>query len=63
MASNPRWATYMKDADRFVSPYQDLENPHKVLKQYMADAGFEQIHCETRDRVFVFDGIDILSGE
>ncbi|XP_026465527.1 juvenile hormone acid O-methyltransferase-like [Ctenocephalides felis] len=61
MASNPRWAPYMKDADRFVSPYQDIENPHKLLKQHLTDAGFEQIHCETRDRVFVFDGIDILS--
>ncbi|XP_059609466.1 juvenile hormone acid O-methyltransferase [Phlebotomus argentipes] len=60
MARSKRWASYMTDVHKFVSPYQHSKKPAEEFWNLMYAAGFTEIRIELKDNFFVYDGIDIL---
>ncbi|GAB0100130.1 Juvenile hormone acid O-methyltransferase [Sergentomyia squamirostris] len=60
MARNKKWAPYMTDVHKFVSPYQHSEKPVEEFWDLMYSAGFIDIRIELKENFFTYDGIDIL---
>ncbi|XP_022905522.1 juvenile hormone acid O-methyltransferase-like [Onthophagus taurus] len=58
LSKNNRWAQYMKDVKKYLSPYHNLEDPEKELHKVMADVGFKVKKCELVDRTFIFHDLE-----
>ncbi|CRK86582.1 CLUMA_CG000045, isoform A [Clunio marinus] len=55
-----KYATYMNDVKQFVSPYHFEKEPLEVFSKKLYDVGFNIIHIDIRDQVFIFDDIELL---
>lgn len=60
MSQNKKWAKYMTDVDRFISPYQYSKNPADQFSELLHANGFSNYRVEIREKYFVFEGIDLL---
>ncbi|XP_071453967.1 juvenile hormone acid O-methyltransferase [Hetaerina americana] len=60
MAAVSRWSKYTKDYENYISPYHHSKTPSQDLKTLLSDVGFHVAYCETRERIFVFDGLPQL---
>lgn len=60
MSQSPKWAQYMTDVDKFISPYQYSEAPADEFGALMYAAGFTEYSVELREQLFIFEGVDIL---
>ncbi|CAO1315914.1 unnamed protein product [Diamesa serratosioi] len=55
-----KYMNYMSDVNDFISPYHFEEKPLDVINKYLDDAGFKTFHVENRDKVFIYDDIELL---
>lgn len=55
-----KYAQYMGDVERFVSPYHFEEKPLEVFSEKLYDVGFKIFHIEIRDQIFIFDNVELL---
>uniref|UniRef100_P0DY82 4-vinylphenol methyltransferase 2 n=2 Tax=Locusta migratoria TaxID=7004 RepID=4VMT2_LOCMI len=46
MAKEPRWALYMQDVEKFVSPYQHSEDPVGEFRLLLESEGFQVLRCD-----------------
>lgn len=49
LAQDIRYASYIPDEIRNISPYQHSVDPRKELKELLQKFGFKVIHCSLRD--------------
>lgn len=63
LAKSMKWAKYMNDVNRFISPYQYSKNPVEEFGKMLGLAGFAEHTVVVRDKLFVYDGLDILKSE
>lgn len=55
-----RWSKYMVDVDRFISPYQYSKKPADEFGRLLHANGFTEYSVEVREKLFVFEGVDLL---
>lgn len=60
MSLSKKWAKYMTDVDRFISPYQNSKNPADQFGKLLYSSGFTEYSVDIREKFFVFEGIDLL---
>lgn len=60
LSQSKKWAKYMTDVDRFISPYQYSKNPADEFGQLLYSNGFTEYSVEVREKYFVFEGVDLL---
>lgn len=58
-----RWAPYMMDVARFISPYQNAARPAEEMGGVLYETGFSEYSVQVLDRVFVYDGLEVLRSE
>lgn len=55
-----KYAQYMGDVERFVSPYHKSLKPLEAFSEKLYDVGFKIFHIEIRDQIFIFDNVELL---
>lgn len=60
MSLSKKWSKYMTDVDLFISPYQNSKNPADQFGKLLNSMGFTEYSVEIREKLFVFEGIDLL---
>lgn len=63
LSMDKKWAPYMTDVNRFISPYQYSANPADDFGSILYGAGFTEYSVVVREKLFVYDGIDVLKSE
>lgn len=63
MSQTIKWAHYMADVNRYISPYQYSINPINELEKTLLSVGFSDYQVTARDKMFIFDGLDILKSK
>lgn len=63
MSQTIRWSSYMADVNRYISPYQYSIDPIKELEKTLMAVGFTDYQVAVRDKMFIFDGLDILKSK
>lgn len=58
-----RWSPYMQDVKRYISPYQYSASPADELGGVLYAAGFGEYSVQVLERVFVYEGLDVLRSE
>nr|UKF18817.1 juvenile hormone acid O-methyltransferase [Sogatella furcifera] len=49
MSKLAEWEPYMKDVDRFIAPYQEVENPCEEYRALLESSGFRVTDCFAKD--------------
>ncbi|XP_045447622.1 juvenile hormone acid O-methyltransferase-like [Melitaea cinxia] len=62
LSRSTRWKLWMKDVERFISPYHDCQEPEKKVKQLMTSIGFTSVEVECLQKTFVYPNLDALKG-
>lgn len=55
-----KYMEYMYDVNDFISPYHFEEKPLDVFNKHLNDAGFKNFHVEVKDKVFIYDDLELL---
>ncbi|XP_049868223.1 juvenile hormone acid O-methyltransferase-like isoform X1 [Pectinophora gossypiella] len=58
LSRRPKWRPYLKDVERFVSPYHDSQDPEKEIRRMMAKIGFKNIDVQCKEMCFVYKTMD-----
>ncbi|XP_075150090.1 juvenile hormone acid methyltransferase [Haematobia irritans] len=60
LSKSIKWQCYMQDVDSFISPLHYSEDPIKEFSQMLKETGFIDIQVELREKVYIYEGLDIL---
>ncbi|XP_045447624.1 juvenile hormone acid O-methyltransferase-like [Melitaea cinxia] len=60
LSRSTRWKFWLKDVERFISPYHDCQDPVKKVKQMMTSIGFTSVEVEFLQKAFTFPNLDAL---
>jgi len=60
LSKNGRWESYMENFKKYVSPYQNSENPETELEKLLKDVGFEVEVCKVEPRIYVYPNVAVL---
>lgn len=63
LANDPKWSIYMEDVKKFVTPYQHSKNAVKEISDYLEKSMFTKYKVVERDRIFIYQNINILRGK
>ncbi|KAI5646171.1 methyltransferase domain-containing protein [Phthorimaea operculella] len=55
LARHPKWQSVLKGLEKYISPYQDSQEPDKEVHRIMADVGFKNIRVEHESKTFFYD--------
>ncbi|XP_013187166.1 juvenile hormone acid O-methyltransferase [Amyelois transitella] len=58
LSKTSKWAAWLKDVDRFISPYHETEDPEKEITQMLVHIGFRDIDVKRQKKYFVFDNAE-----
>ncbi|XP_045447326.1 juvenile hormone acid O-methyltransferase-like [Melitaea cinxia] len=62
LSRSTKWKFWVKDVERFISPYTDCQEPEKKVKQMMTSIGFTAVEVECLHKTFVYPNLDVLKG-
>lgn len=60
LSRSTKYMDYMNDVNDFISPYHFEEKPLDVINKYLDDAGFKIYHVEIREKIFIYDDLELL---
>ncbi|CAK1600868.1 unnamed protein product [Parnassius mnemosyne] len=60
LARSSRWKAWLRDVDRFISPYHDTQEPEKKIKVMMENIGFRNVEVRRKERSFVYDSVEAV---
>ncbi|XP_073822305.1 juvenile hormone acid methyltransferase [Musca autumnalis] len=60
LSKSAKWSAYMKDVNRFISPLHHSNDPKLEFTQMLEDAGFTNLEVDLREKVYVYEGLEIL---
>ncbi|XP_050664954.1 juvenile hormone acid O-methyltransferase [Leptidea sinapis] len=60
LARSHRWRYWLKDVDKFISPYHDSQDPEKEIRRMMCKIGFSSVEVQCRAKSFIYNGLDAL---
>ncbi|CAB3223296.1 unnamed protein product [Arctia plantaginis] len=55
-----KWCAWLKDVEKYISPYHDSEEPDKEIMKMMAEIGFVDIDVECKDMIFMYNDMDTI---
>ena len=55
-----KYAKYMTDVEKFISPYHYEEKPLETFAATLTHVGLKITHIEIRDQVFIYEDIELL---
>lgn len=61
MAKSNKWAPYMHNVKKYISPYHHSEHPENELEDILKKEGFVSHLCRVEDRTYTFPSFQILS--
>lgn len=62
LARNTKWSTWIKDVERYISPYHDSQEPEKAITELMTNTGFDNIVVKLEEVFNVFNDVEGLKG-
>lgn len=62
LSADIKWSRFMNDVNNYISPYQNSSNPFIELNAYLKTCGFSDYKVYEKDRLYVYQSIDILRG-
>lgn len=63
LSQHDRWAKYMKDVDRYISPYCYALNPVEELRSILYRKGFTMCNVELRDKDHDYESLERLKSK
>ncbi|CAD7079460.1 unnamed protein product [Hermetia illucens] len=60
LSQNNKWAPFMEDVDRFISPYHHRENPAADFNELLKSTGFTTYNVKLVDKTYVYGGLNTL---
>ncbi|XP_046962811.1 juvenile hormone acid O-methyltransferase [Vanessa cardui] len=60
LARTARWSFWLKDVDRFVSPYHDCQDPEKEIKRMMISIGFTAVEVKCTEKSFIYTSLEAV---
>nr|ALD49738.1 juvenile hormone acid methyl transferase [Nilaparvata lugens] len=60
MSKLEQWQPYMKDVDRFITPYQEVENPCDEYRALLESTGFKVTDCFAKESAVDAPTFDFL---
>nr|ABE98256.1 juvenile hormone acid methyltransferase [Samia ricini] len=60
LARSNKWCKWLKDVNRYVSPYHDSTEPETDVSKLMKSIGFKNIEVKCKEMMYFFDDIEIL---
>ncbi|CAG9578899.1 unnamed protein product [Danaus chrysippus] len=60
LARSTRWSFWLKDVDRYVSPYHDCQDPEKDIKRMMTTIGFKNVEVKCVQKLFVYTSVEAV---
>ncbi|RZC33710.1 uncharacterized protein BDFB_004499 [Asbolus verrucosus] len=61
MAKSNKWAPYMNNIKKYISPYHHLDNPENELENFLKKEGFISHLCRVEERSYTFPSFSVLS--
>ncbi|KAG4070704.1 hypothetical protein HA402_013624 [Bradysia odoriphaga] len=58
MSKSPKWSQYMKDVERFISPYYESISPADDLRVMLQTVGFTDRDIQERESRYLYDNYD-----
>ncbi|CAH1646565.1 unnamed protein product [Spodoptera littoralis] len=55
-----KWESWLKDVQKFISPYHDMQEPEKKVTQMMQEIGFRNIDVKCKEMRFEFDSVEAM---
>lgn len=55
-----KYAKYMKDVQKFISPYHNEEKPLETFTSMLTHVGLKISHIEIRDQIFIYENVELL---
>lgn len=55
-----KYTKYMYDVENYISPYHFEDQPEKLFKKYLEEAGLKEFHVEIKENLFVYEDISHL---
>ncbi|CAG4948865.1 unnamed protein product [Colias eurytheme] len=60
LARTNRWSYWLKDVDKFVSPYHDCQDPEKEIRRMMCKIGFVNVEVQYKPKSFIYDSLEAV---
>ncbi|CAH2108431.1 unnamed protein product [Euphydryas editha] len=60
LALSTRWSFWLKDIDRFISPYHDCQDPEKEVKRMMTSIGFTAVDVKCLEKSFIYTSLETV---
>lgn len=58
MSESPKWSHYMKDVERFISPYYGSISPADDLRKILRSVGFTYCDIQMRESKYLYNSYD-----
>ncbi|XP_045447495.1 juvenile hormone acid O-methyltransferase-like [Melitaea cinxia] len=62
LSRSTKWKLWIKDVERFISPYHDCQDPEKKVEQMMMAIGFTSVEVECLQKTYVYPNLDAFKG-
>lgn len=63
LSCDPKWSSYITNADRFVAPLQFSQNPTIEFRDLMKDAGFSNINMDVKQPTYRYKDMEEFRGK
>ncbi|CAB3223298.1 unnamed protein product [Arctia plantaginis] len=60
LAHDPKWKSWLKNVDGFISPYHEMKNPEKKVAEILEKCGFKNIDVTCKKLTNKFDTVEAL---
>ncbi|GBP58408.1 Juvenile hormone acid O-methyltransferase [Eumeta japonica] len=60
LSEDKKWSGYMKDVDKYISPYHNCVEPETDVRRLMERIGFRDVDVQCRNKKFIYEDIDTL---
>ncbi|GBP79045.1 Juvenile hormone acid O-methyltransferase [Eumeta japonica] len=58
LSKQQKCSAYMKDVDKYVSPYHDCVDPETRVRSLMETVGFHEVDVQCRNKTFIYDNVE-----
>ncbi|XP_045487339.1 juvenile hormone acid O-methyltransferase-like isoform X2 [Pieris rapae] len=60
LAKRKKWKTWLKDAEKIISPYHDSSNPEQQLREMLDKIGFSYIEIQYKRLSFEYESSELF---
>ncbi|XP_055613919.1 juvenile hormone acid O-methyltransferase isoform X2 [Uranotaenia lowii] len=60
LSRHPKWAPYMTNVEKFISPYQYSSNPTEDINKQLTHVGFSFHSVKVLDKIYIYEGEECM---